>query len=364
MSIRSDLVQEKVVTAPIISKAGEEIHSWVLYGFPPHDIELAWRNFLGRAPCPGAFEAPEFFLDPHDKGKKPFAVCAFRDAEMIGVLTGFHLRKRVECGLSTRPQICMKPNDEENAAGALLRGLLLEASTTKLIEVFSWHSMPLGCFEQNGFRRKQLLGNVVLDLRPGPQALFQQFHENRKRNIRAALRNGIEVSEVSTDDDLASFWEVHCGWRRSERKKIRAYESLSQVRTINQLRNNYRRFLARYKGQAIAATHVRFYPGGLIEYVGNCSLDEFIGLRPNDLLIWRTIEWACQQGFTKYSLGAAHPFLRKSGGTVEPIDRYRLDLNFFHPEQLKEDLAAIARRMFRMTPDPVQRLLTHTLLKR
>jgi lipid II:glycine glycyltransferase (peptidoglycan interpeptide bridge formation enzyme) len=258
----------------------------------------------------------------------------------------------------------MMPGQEESAAGALLQGLLLEARSTKLIEVFTWHSTGLDLFERNGFRRKQVSGNVVLDLRLGPKTLFQQFHENRKRNIRAALRNGVEVSEVSTDDDLAAFWEVYCAWRRSERKKIRSRYNFAKATRVHQLRSNHRRFLARYKGKAIAATHVRFCPGGLIEYTGNCSLDGFVGLRPNDLLIWRTIEWACQQGFTKYSLAGAHPFLRKSGGAIEPIDRYRLDRTLFHSVQRKEDLVTMSRNLFRVVPGPLQWLITKILPRR
>jgi Acetyltransferase (GNAT) domain len=346
-----------------VAGATQEVHSWVLRHFPPHDIEVAWRLFLERAACPGGLETPEFFLNPHEEGEKPFAVCAFRQADMIGVLTGLHPGKKVVSGLSSRPQCCMTPNSEEIAADALLQGLLLEASTAKLIEVFTWHSTPLGYFERNGFRRKQLQGDVVLDLHLGPKALFNQFHDNRKRNIRAAIRNGIEVSEVTTDDDLAAFWEVHCGWRQSARKKMRAHLSLAKAKRIHQLRANNRRFLARYQGKAIAATHVRFCPGGLIEYAGNCSLDEYIGLRPNDLLIWKTIEWACQRGFTKYSLGAAHPFLRKSGGVVEPIDRYRLDRTFLRYEQVKEDLGAMSRKIFRILPGPFRRTTTKLLSK-
>ncbi len=366
MPIGSEIVPDDAtsVSTSAGSAAGDELHSWVLHRFPPHDIEVAWRGFLSRVACPGAFETPEFFLDPHDRGKNPFAVCAFRQAEMIGVLTGFHPGKRVISGLATRPQVSVARNEEESASEALLEGLLLEAGSAKVIDVFSWNSAPLRTFEREGFRKKGLLGDVVLDLRSGPKALFQKFHENRKRNIRTAVRHGIEVAEVTSDQDLEDFWLVHCGWRESERKKIRAHSSMVKAGRIHALRSNHRRFIARYQGKPIAATHVRFCPGGLIEYAGNCSVDEFIGLRPNDLLIWKTIEWACEQGFTRYSLGAAHPFLRKAGGVVEPIDRYRLDRTFLHRAQWKEDLERMSRKLLRVAPDRLQRLFGTILSSR
>src|ERR1017187_8244717 len=59
----------------------------------------------------------------------------------------------------------------------------------------------------------------------------------------------------------------------------------------------------------------------------------------NDLLIWKTIQWACEQGFWKYSLGGAHPFLRKWEGTIVPIYRYRLDRTFLRRHDFREDLS-------------------------
>jgi len=74
---------------------------------------------------------------------------------------------------------------------------------------------------------------------------------------------------------------------------------------------------------------VRFFPGGVMEYAANSSLESALHLRPNDLLHWRAIEWACGEGLTKYSLGGAHLFLRKFGGEVVPTTRHRLDRSAF-----------------------------------
>lgn len=127
------------------------------------------------------------------------------------------------------------------------------------------------------------------------------------------------------------------------------------------MRNNHRRFLARYKGDVIAATGVRFYPDGLVEYANNCSRDEYLPLRPNDLLMWRVIEWACEQGFPRLSMGGAQTFLRKWSDTVIPIHRYRLDRTFLHSVELKEEAAAQVRKLTRQMPAPVQGALKNLL---
>ncbi|MGA3092585.1 MAG: GNAT family N-acetyltransferase [Terriglobales bacterium] len=347
------------------SQYGQAVRFFVLHGFPNRTREQRWQDFLARVDCPGAYHTPAYFLEPYWEGKHPFAVLAFKQGAIVGVLTGLHLRDRVISGLPSRPQVSIEDQSSSSVMDTLRTGLLWEAGSTRLVEVFSWHSTPLPAFEENGFRERQLEGDVVLDLAVGAEALFKQFHENRKRNIRTAIRNGVEVCEEKSAQDLAEYWEVYRHWQDTVRKHVHADCKFDDAQKVLELSANHRRFLARYQGQAIAATSVRFCAGGLIEYAGNCSLDRFNSLRPNDLLLWRTIEWACQRGFRKYSLGAAHPFLQKSGGMIEPIDCYRMDRTFFHRYQLKESVLALRRALLHALPvrmQPVARAWLKRLL--
>ena len=319
------------------------------------DLEALWRQHLERVEDPAHYNSPEFFAEPYWEGLQPFAILSLERGKVVGVLTGHHTEFGLTCGLQSRPQISIdKTADPLSVSDALCEGLLYEAGHAKLITLFSWSGAQLAGFEQQGYRCSQLEGNVVLDLRQGVDALYKNFHENRRRNIRTAVRKGIEVREETTQEDLAAYWEVYSAWRNTKRKTIHHDRSFAALEKVHNMRGNHRRFLAFYKGKAVAATGVRFFPGGLIEYANNCSLDEFIHLRPNDLLIWKTIQWACEMGFSKYSLGGAHPFLRKSGGTVIPTCRYRLDRTFLHRHDLRDDILGIARKAFHSMPNPIK----------
>ena len=323
----------------------------ILHDYPTPEVEKLWREFLDHIDSPSHYDAPEYFLEPHWVGKMPFVVLALDQKRVVGVLSGLHLKDSVQCGLSSRPQIRVRDEvDALRAADLLAEGLLQEAGHDHLITIYSWVWLPLMGLEQRGFLRRELEGNVVLDLSLGADAIYRQFHENRKRNIRAALKNGIEVSEASTQEDLSAYWNVYSTWRQTSRKKIVHNQTYLSTERVHSLRENHRFFLARFHGKVIAATGLRFLRNGLVEYANNCSLDEFMHLRPNDLLIWKTIEWACQQGFTKYSLGGAHPFLRKSGGTVVPICRYRLDRTFLHHHDLMDNIRTKARSFLHQMP--------------
>lgn len=322
----------------------QRCHYVVLHSFPTSDLESKWRQYLKRLDYPSHYNTPEFFLEPYWEGQHPFAILAFDRGAIIGVLTGLH-GQRVLCGDSSRPQISVDKANNVIADRILVDGLLAEAGTTNLITVFTWESTPLPSFAKQGFHTRKLQGDVVLDLSTGAQTLFREFPKNRRRDIRTAIRNGIEVSEETTEADLSAYWEVYSAWRRTKRKKIHHNRSFARVKKVHDMQGNHRRFLARYQGRVIAAAGIRFCPNGLVEFANNCSLDAYLKLLPNDLLVWRTIEWACEHGFTRYSLGGAHPFLRKWGGEVVPIYRFRLDRSFLHRYDLKDGIATSIRTM-------------------
>lgn len=325
------------------------------HSFPQEKIEVQWRACLSRAECPAHYDAPEFFREPYWQGKHPFAILAIRDEVVTGILTGTHEEGETLCGLMSRPQACIAADARhDQAVQALADGLIQEAGAEKTITVHAWEHSPLSALERYGFRQRRMEGDVVLDLSLGPDALFQQFHENRRRNIRLAIRKGVEVAEAASEEDMADFYQVYTRWRHTERKQI--HHDVAFEVFLERFRNpvNYRFFLARYGGKTIAGVNIRAYPGGLVEFANNSSLDEFLHLRPNDLIQWRIIQWACASGFRRYSLGGAHPFLRRFGGTIVPIHRYRLDRTFLHRRELREKFLENGRIIVKKLPKPVE----------
>src|SRR5208282_6892444 len=67
----------------------------ILREFPPPDMEKAWRDYLARVEFPSHYESPEYFVEPLWPGKPRFAVLAFENEKVTGVLTGLHAGKDV-----------------------------------------------------------------------------------------------------------------------------------------------------------------------------------------------------------------------------------------------------------------------------
>jgi len=331
----------------------------ILRNYPTPLTEKAWRDCLSRVEAPAHYDSPEFFLEPYWVGKQPFAILAFDRGAIVGVLTGLKEGNHVTSGLESRPQVCVDRTGDVNAAlRSLAQGLLAEAGSAKLITVYSWSSLPLHPFESYHFRRRELEGDVVLELTEGPEALFKQFHASRRKNIRYGIRSGIEVLPAKTLEDVEAFYRVHTRWHQTKRKKILtpqiAWEVFSQRFCQS---GNYVFMLAHYLGKVIAGITLRFFPGGLVEFSNHSSLDEFLYLKPNDLLQWKCIEWACGEGFRRCSLGGAHTFHTRFGGTVVPIFRYRYDRTLLRRYDRHEATLDLMRNGVRKLPRTMQRVI-------
>jgi hypothetical protein len=322
--------------------------TWSILHSYPNDkgVEDRWRKFLTRADFPAHYVSPEYFLEPFFRDKRPFAVLASQGERVVAVVTGVHEEQQLVCGLISRPQICFdKTVDLAAPCDALAAGLLHEAGSTKLITLCSW--VHLNTLLHHGYRYKEEEGVVMLDLTRGPDELFSKFSNTRRTDIRNAIKRGVEVVIAGTHDEFKAYYEIYTDWCRRKKSVPFPFEVLEEALRLD----NRRLFLARYEGKTIAATIIRSYPGTMIEYAANSSLVDYLKLRPNDLLQWRIVEWACREGYQRYSLGGAHLFVRRMGGSIVPVYRYRLDRTLLHRYELKEALQKSGRTMFNALPD-------------
>lgn len=326
----------------------------VVHEFPERALEGAWRASLREADFPAHYVAPEFFREPFWTGRHPFAVVAMEADDVVGVVTGIRDGSHLVAGLSVRPQVCCRTtSDSAMVARTLAAGLRAEArGKAGLVSVYTWAGMD--GFLAAGFRGRRYAGDeglVILDLTRGPDALFRDFSENRRTNIRKAMKSGLEVSQTTDPEEWRAFYAIYADW--CSRKQIEA-QPLSVMEAALRLTRNRRLFVARHRGQIIAAVTLRLEPGGIMEYAANCSIEEYQRLKPNDLLHWRIIEWGAQEGYRLYSLGGAHLFLRKFGGALVPTFGYRLDLTFGQRHHLQEVAAHWRRRVFEALPGGVR----------
>lgn len=318
------------------------------------DAELArkWNEFLENARFPTHYTTPDFFVDPFVKGGEKFAVLAFdNNDEIAAVLTGVENGKTLVSGMPERPQTAFRGDaDRLEAAKALTAGLKQKGGgKLGLIDFYTWEQANE--FEELGFQA-DMCGEdnsiIVLDLSKGAEQLFGEFSQTRRNELRKAIKqNLLEIKDLETDEEIRQLYEIHKDWNK--RKGIEP-DTFEQVK-FSAIEKNYRKTLiAKYEEKVVAGSSYRFCKGGVVEYSGNNSLPEFQKLRPNDLIGWRSIEWACRENFTHYSMGGSHLFLRRFGGELISPYRYRLDRSFLHVHNLKENIRNLGIKTYRILP--------------
>lgn len=327
--------------------------SIVLTATPDSEMIERWNDLVNNAVMPTHYVTPDFFVDPFAGRGRRFAVLALAGTRIDAVATGVDDGKTLRCGLGVRPQMIFRKGvDTANAAMAIADGLRQVSPGAELIDLYSWDRIQgletAGYNDRSGGASDTV---VMLDLAKGADQLFKEFSERRRTDLRKTMKaDNLVVKDLETEAELADMYDLHCAWTARKGVAADPFESFRSV-----LVSKYRKtFIAIHDAKIIAATFLRFCPGGVVEYAANNSLDDFQKLRPNELLGWRSIEWACSAGFTHFSLGASHPFLARFGGEVLASHRYRLDRTMLKVHVNRERLQRFARQAYLSLPDGIR----------
>jgi hypothetical protein len=186
---------------------------------------------------------------------------------------------------------------------------------------------------------------VWVDVAVNPETLFaEHFDRSCVKNINKAKREGVEVSVESSDEAIEEFFRIYTGTMQRNQAHGRYAFSLSFFREIrDNLPQNARFTFARHGGKMVAATLYMHDDDNVYSYLGGADA-EFNSLRPTNLVIWETIQWAHATGKKRLILGAG---LRPDDGiyrfkaTFSPLRQpFYVHKRVYRPE----DFAALDRR--------------------
>ena len=323
----------------------------ILTEYPGTELEQKWFAFLPESNYASHYTSPGFFTSPYWKGAEILAIAVLEDDKMVGISTGIRTNKKYVSGIEVRPQVAISKNaDEREVVEKLIEGAIEAAGADN--ELITFHSYDkIDAFEDSGFKAHEAAGTfevIRLDLSEGADEVFKGFSQSRRSDIRKAMRQKkIKISQVENEDELRQLYEIHKDWCDGKQIKADTWEMLQTAYS----QTEYQRiFIAKHNEKVIAGSYFRFYEKGVMEYTANNSMPEYQHLRPNDLIVWRSIQWACEQGMKHYSMGGSHLFLRRFGGFVHSSYRYRLDRTFLQKHEKKETAKNIAIKTYQSIP--------------
>ncbi len=323
----------------------------IINEYPNPETESKWLAFLPDSTFPCHYTSPGFFQEPFFEDKNPFAVLVHDEEKIVGALTGIFQDKKIVCGLEVRPQVTIAKNFEQKKIAAVFVQALKELAKNGA-EIISLNcSDTIEGFVESGFTVKKATGTyevIMLDLSAGKDAVFKSFSQTRRSDLRKAMReNQVQISEVENLDELAELYKIHQAWSAKKGNEPNSWETMKRVWEMK----NYRRiFIAKHEGKVIAGSYFRFFDKCFMEYAANNSMPEYQRLRPNDLLVWRSIEWACEREIPLYSMGGSHLFLRRFGGFLVSGYRYQLDRTFMQRHTKKEAATEFAIKTYQGLP--------------
>ena len=289
-----------------------------------------WDSFLKKESPDGnflqCFEYGELVKTAYP-GAKVVRLLIMYDEKPIGMAQGTY---KEYFGFGTTLNVTWGPIVSAKIAGNLhpvenlLKGFETYCRKHRIIELLfsvfdSWDLQ--GAFHNMDYVASAKANEYVVNLEGGAQKLWTNIHHNKRRNIKRAMEQGVDVTQSHNNEDLKTFYSLldvtvdKKGFTPFPRTLFEAiwnkYDpELSRV------------FLAKWKGKSISGVFV--VAQGKTAYALNAgSLAEGWEVRPNDIMHWKAMEWACSRGYSKYNLGGVGEPLPTEGSSKWGIWRWK-----------------------------------------
>lgn len=139
-------------------------------------------------------------------------------------------------------------------------------------------------------------------LQKSVDGLWRSVAHNKRKNVKKAQGQGVEVVQSGSYDELVSFYEMYAisGKRVGfVPYSLGYFDSFLKVFGAS---DRVRVFLAVFGGQHVAGVFVVVH-GDTAYALGAGSREEVWRVRPNDILHWKAMEWACSEGLSYYHMG-------------------------------------------------------------
>lgn len=142
----------------------------------------------------------------------------------------------------------------------------------------------------------------TLDLTQGANEIFSAFRNSNKRNIKRALREDLQVDIRDSLESMRSFYQLNCLTRKLHGLPPQPWHFFKKIHEhIISAKNGFVA-LARVKEKIIAgAVYFHFNGRAIFKYGASDRRDQH--LRPNNLVMWRAIQWCIEHGCRQLSLG-------------------------------------------------------------
>lgn len=277
------------------------IQNYQVCRLPTNDPQ--WISFAESFPYANIFQNPVWIdLLAECYGYKPFILALKDDIDQIhaviplieinSILTG---KRWVSLPFSDY-SIPLYKDEESLERLSQELAVLYKEKNLSLMEI-RWKIPAESSFQ---FNSQFYLHQLHLDR--DPENVMKKFHRTQRQNIHTAEKNNVEIEWGQNLEYLREFYHLHCLTRRRQGVPVQPWHFFELI-----LRRIIERdlgfiLLARAQGQCLAAG-LFLHWGKTLTYKYASSSEILQNLRPNHLLTWTAIRWACENSFTIFDFG-------------------------------------------------------------
>jgi CelD/BcsL family acetyltransferase involved in cellulose biosynthesis len=237
---------------------------------------------------------------------------------------GFGVRLNAGGGYGFGPVVSSK--DEEHILRGLLSSLEKSSIKNRVSEGFVFRPESDQVLESMGYAISDVVHSYKVGLQKDAEGLWKSIAHNKRRNIKKAQEQGAEVVQLKSYDALVSFYEMYDA--SSERVGFMSYSFnyFNSYLRVFGARDKVRVFLTVFKGQPVAGVFVVVH-GDTAYALAAGSRKDVWQVRPNDLLHWKAMEWACGEGFSWYHMGHVYEPLPTENSPGWSLWRWKREWN-------------------------------------
>lgn len=202
-----------------------------------------------------------------------------------------------------------------------------------------------------------------------PNLLFKRLSNNNKRNIKKALREGVDIEIRDDVSAVDAFYNLNSITRKRHGVPSQPYVFFKNLFKYISSDGRGIVVLAKKDGRVVAAS-IYLFLGDSAIYKYGTSNKEAGSLKANNLVMWEAINWLSERGFKCLSLGRTDKnslgLLRYKNGWAseqKTINYYRYNVNESRFIVKKKGSYSLGTQFFKKAPVAVSNILGEILYK-
>ena len=142
----------------------------------------------------------------------------------------------------------------------------------------------------------------IFEIKESEGELMKSFHESKRRGIKKALKEELQVVISKDYSGVESFFNLHLQTRKSKGIPVQPRSFFSEIYNCIIKKGNGFVILVKKDNVEIASTLFMHF-NSVLTYKYNASDSKYQHLRPNNLIVWHSLLEAIKLGFKYYDFG-------------------------------------------------------------